>query len=908
MTALVIAVLFVDVLLLVNARLNKDSLTRALQKVIPHEFTVEDIAISAGGEVRIKGLVVYDSAPIDHNPGPDDAGGTKPTSNTPSETGARQELLRLPLVSVKVDVLGLIAGGQEVRSIELRDPVVHFRQLADGAWNVSSLFTRTGKALGVEAPPTVSIVNATAYIESDRIFRAGHVQRLDGCTFEFKPLGHSSTIVEGKLWAAGLGKWTVTGRLDASQKEYELTARSEGLVLADEVGALFAPEINSAWNNYRPRGPASVSVMFQTTRAPDNTCKSTYAVDVGLEGVSVKCKGFPYEIGDGRGNIRFLEGGAEMYGLRGRTGPMSMTFSGHTNGYDSDAGFELDIGLRNLPVDEKLYDALDADSREVWDLLSPGGMVDVASNVVREFGDNKPVANNMTVACTDASVQVRDFPYKVSGLEGELRFSPGKIQILKLRSRSGSRVIDAEGMIESADGRRAFDVLVNARSLPLDADLRAACDDDIRRIWDKLSPSGTVDVVWNVRSDGKEGSVAQHDVRIHCNGVSATHADYPYPFESIEGDATVDGKRLRFDRLKGKNGESMVEISGHIALKEEDKPLSLEMKGKDMAFSEQTVNALPVALRKAVQDVGMTGKFDFTARLDEQKPRKEGASGSVTSYLVELVLADCSVDLGLKLSDISGRATIRGAQGLPPESAFGNVRLSNVSAQGKQFTDVSAQFLYAADNLTLNDVRAGAYSGLLSGYFRINTDTKEFDTSCVLQGLDLKEYVRHTKIAGKQMSGKMDGSFTLKGKGSDSSQLWGEGNLSIANGYLWDVPLFLEMVNFFSLKKRQPFTEGSARLKIRGRTVIVREVQFSNEDITMLGTGKIDFDGNQLLRFKTHFSTSILPSIDVLTKVWELIRDNIAMVEASGTFDEPKLAIKPLPAVFGTDDEIDKEK
>jgi hypothetical protein len=922
MTGLVIGVLVFNAWLFVRAKLNKESLVQALQKIIPNEFDIEGISISANGTVRLRNLVVYAqkrTTASENNTyekrstaGPKAANIENRMNNTGDSTGdvrearvahvaAREIVLNAPLVTVKVDMLSMLGGKTIVESIELRDPVVGFKQLPDGSWLAGGFFHKLARADGAEAPPLVLVQNGALLVETADFFKEGHTHRFERCDVSLRPFGPSSLVVEGKCSAGELGQWTIGGELDAANKVFNLSLKAERLEMSDRIGALLSPTFAEAWDNYHPCGLAEMTVKLK--RPPGGDARMFYAVDLALNGVSVTWKGFPYEIADVRGTIRFLKEGAEIYGLKGRSGATSIGLSGHTNGYDTDAGFELEISLRNLSLDRKLYNALDKKSREVWDMFAPAGKINAFCEVTREFGNDKPVINNMEVSCLNVSANVRDFPYEVTGIEGKLRFGPGTIKIHKLHSREGDRVIDVEGMIESLDKEPAFDILVTAENLPLDDRLREACNTDTLRVWDTFSLGGKIDLSWNARKGAAPGSAAQHNVKVKCRSVRACHKDFAFPLDRLEGEVVFDGERANLDRLKGKNGDSSVEISGHISLKDEDKPLVLEIKGKDLPLAEQTVRAFPPQIRGVVQDAKVAGKFDFTARVEQRKTKDAQQPGMVTSYIAELILIDCSMDVGMAFSEISGRATIRGAQGLPPESTLGSIQLGSLAVQDRRFNDVTGQFLFSNDVLIFNDVRAGAYGGLLTGFFRVDTKTKEFDSTGSLCGLDMKEYVRDRRIQGKQMSGKMDGNFTVKGKGTDITQLWGEGRLNFKNGYLWDVPLFLEMVNLFSLKKRQPFTEGSARLKIRGRTVVVREARFSNEDITMVGTGHIDFDGNQLLRFKTRFSTSMLPSIDLLTKAWELIRDNIAMVEATGTFNEPKLTIKPLPAVFSPMDD-----
>ncbi|OHB74436.1 MAG: hypothetical protein A2Z34_05115 [Planctomycetes bacterium RBG_16_59_8] len=160
-----------------------------------------------------------------------------------------------------------------------------------------------------------------------------------------------------------------------------------------------------------------------------------------------------------------------------------------------------------------------------------------------------------------------------------------------------------------------------------------------------------------------------------------------------------------------------------------------------------------------------------------------------------------------------------------------------------------------------------------------------------------------TAFKEKKVAGTVDAEFRdVRGSLRDPGTFEGGVSLSMRDLYLWDMPLFYNMLSLklFSFRTHPVFTIGLLRAKISGGKLVVEEIAFQGEDVDMRGNGEIGFDGglNLLLNTRTKTVISGIPGINILEGAIDLVKDNIYAVEITGTFAAPVHSAKLLPTIL----------
>jgi uncharacterized protein involved in outer membrane biogenesis len=270
----------------------------------------------------------------------------------------------------------------------------------------------------------------------------------------------------------------------------------------------------------------------------------------------------------------------------------------------------------------------------------------------------------------------------------------------------------------------------------------------------------------------------------------------------------------------------------------------------------------------------------------------------VCAYFGEVRLTDGKLVSGVEINEIYGKVTDISGQIIgKTHSVRGTIQLSRMQFEGKSLSDVSAHFLQKSGRLSLDDIVATAYKGRLKGWMLVNSADTRCEGEFELAGLDLAAFSQDTFIAGKEVQGQLNGKLGLSWQGKDMKTVKGSGSLSISDGVLWDVPVFLGILTAFDLlgKKSSVFSEGQVAFTLADEQLHVNKMKFSSEDISLEGDGKIGFDGKLDLSLKTSMTPSIIPKIIPLGEFFGALGKMLYDIKADGTFKDPKVSVRVMP-------------
>ncbi|MBI3271629.1 MAG: hypothetical protein HYZ53_21745 [Planctomycetes bacterium] len=667
---------------------------------------------------------------------------------------------------------------------------------------------------------------------------------------------------------------------------WDVTVDAIDLALTDEVRAALSPSLRDVWDQYRPSGLADVT--WKTSRARGVAQPENHHVLLRCKDVAATYQEIPYPLEHITGEIEYQHPRVYLRNLQGER--------------------TSEQGKVAARIDGTVY--LDV----------------VASDAPFPPGDG---ANPRPGG-----------PAAAGGVGGAA-------------NGGGERTGNGNGH----ESRAGWDLTVSATDLVLDGVLRKAVESRLEPTWRMFEPAGKIDLTWTSRRRPGGTGAGEQTCHVRAKGATVTYEEVPYPIHNLTGEIDYDGQTVVLRNLCGGIPPEAVWIDGQVELPADRPPHAVvTIRGSEVPLDSRParaarggskaepavsaagpggreaggrrveprlIDAVPEGLASLLASVTPTGSVDFTLKCERvYKDRPAGASSaspgaasevapvlpagadpryaSEIHYSANVRFMDCSFDLGLKVNESFGNLVIQGNVYEDEHDSLGSATFSQMKIEGKRFSDVSSHFLFKDHWLHLHDISSSAYKGLLQGNLRVNSETFDFDGGFTLAGLDLRQFSRDTFISGKDVSGTLGGEIRVSGLGKHEDQLKAEGKMTINDGQLWDVPIFLNLMSSLNLQKRSPFQKGSVKFDAEGGEIRIKSLEFESESVTVKGKGSMDFDGNMDLLLDTGVSIAVVPEVKLLSWLVGTIRKELFAVEVKGPFRSPSVGARILPSLGGS--------
>lgn len=304
--------------------------------------------------------------------------------------------------------------------------------------------------------------------------------------------------------------------------------------------------------------------------------------DLAVQGTGGAQFGLVVPLGDGHSfQVQGLEAGRRFRPLVQAVGfEVTRAAEGRVRAEVDLVGGELSPRMRSLipPLFQ----------REVWDELDPGGTFDAR---VRVDADDEGARVSTTVL-PEAAIRPRNFPLEITDIVGRFEvnvhvpWSAGKPDFIGVTwdgvaSRASGGELRSRGSVFPGgdDEHVSLFISVDVRDLFIGPAFRAALPAEIRRVYDKFEPEGTVKRARVVIFKGPFQKDPQLSVHIDELGgaLSASYRDFPMRLQELHGsfqireDANVEihaggtfqhGGRARVDAHVVRGDLMHVEIDG----------------------------------------------------------------------------------------------------------------------------------------------------------------------------------------------------------------------------------------------------------------------------------------------------------------------------------------------------------
>jgi len=584
---------------------------------------------------------------------------------------------------------------------------------------------------------------------------------------------------------------------------------------------------------------------------------------------------FPYRLRDVNGAVRFTPDGVRLDPLTGRHGPARVHIGGRVTDTDPWTGFDVFFGGEGVPLDTMLYQSLPAEYRALWRRFDPRGLVRAFVQVRRPDSDrehgSKPSTTDVRFEMVDAAICFDQFPYPLEHVRGRLHVANGMIRIDGLTGRSVSTqpagdapttqpgIVRVDGYyIDPAHapadytGSGGLELRLDARNLALDDRVLAALPADARIAFEQLSPTGWVDLLGRVFTDGSS-SALRYDVAVDVRGAGLCYKELPYPIRDMSGRVLITPEKLTLVDLRGVHGPTQVTAHGDVRQTPNGYVSDITIGFRDLRLDAEIERALTPELHELWRMFNPSGSIHLTTTLHRI------TEGSQTSYQhrsdVELNGASASyAGFPLRLTDLRGdlRLTDRNiALGhVTGRCGTGTVAVTGSMTVGTGGSNGALQL--NATGLAFDDALATAMPNEMRDTWRSLSPKGRFD-------LDLRSLHFETDAAGRtrfNWSGDARLHDTALAMGvaarSVSGTVRGEGSAGPEGvSYSGDATLARAMIGVFDLRNltfKSVIPKGSDRLLLQNCSAELFGGNASGECAISLGRRGSDFELSMSIR------------------------------------------------------------
>jgi hypothetical protein len=258
------------------------------------------------------------------------------------------------------------------------------------------------------------------------------------------------------------------------------------------------------------------------------------------------------------------------------------------------------------------------------------------------------------------------------------------------------------------------------------------------------------------------------------------------------------------------------------------------------------------------------------------------------------------------MENVTASILLDGAAFTDGSTVAGNLNFTEATVEGHRLTNLHASFTVRGSTLSFGKISANAYGGSIEASVSVNTRTGDFRGDFFADRIDLHELSNAIKgYSERGLSGIVSlQKMTLQGKIGDAATIKGAGACTVDEGFLWGVPLFMEL---FSLDLEKVFRDRPASLRgkmyfdIRDSRVVINDLRLEEKDLEIVGRGKIQFDGTMDLIIKTN-SDILGVHIPGISDLLNAAKGGVQAWRATGTFDKPEMDWQFFPDLASPED------
>ncbi len=708
-------------------------------------------------------------------------------------------------------------------------------------------------------------------------------------------------LVEGLTARHGPASIYIEGKLEEPRwfTDAKLNIRGYNVPLDRELFAALSPKYRKIWAKFAPVGLVNVTATLDRAAGSQGQGPAPWQtnIDIDLTDVTGSFESFPYRLEHTTGLIRIQKGEVFLESLVGKRGGASVGISGQATLGGPDQHLHVRLAAANVAVDDSLLAALPASARRVLDRYGVRGRADVLGRVWQVAGDGE-LQYDLHARLRDGTVRHDQFAYPLERVHGRLRVRPGRIDLAHLEGYRDDAAVRISGVLELAPGGGGTELSVEASNLVLDTRLRGALPPPLQTAWDRLRPAGKVNAAVTLRH-GPDGTEWQ--ATIEPLGSSFCYEQFPLPLTDARGQVVIDPGRARFQHFVARYGQSTVALDGEVRWTAQPQGrLAIDAEG--LPLDEMLLQALPQSFQRALRTIQATGRFDLN--LTDLRYQTDAAGRKSWVYSGTLTLDDCSMDVGLPLSELTGTVAASGQAGVRGEgfSVDGQLRLERASISQRIVSDVTGHLVKPpdSDRLTIADASGQLYGGSVAGLVQADFggDGTRYGVSMVISDAQMGPLLRPSDAAEVQSAfgGLVTGNLFLSGRAGSPTDRRGGGEVRLHRAQVRRLPLIESLLDAANVAKSPTETldDAFARFFLQGRTLSFEQIDLRGRGLLLYGTGSMLLPEQHLDLTVVAAALEGMQRVPVLSELLEGAARELMEIKIGGTVSQPRFEVSPL--------------
>jgi hypothetical protein len=644
-------------------------------------------------------------------------------------------------------------------------------------------------------------------------------------------------------------------------------------------------------------------------------------VDLTLKRATVTSVWFPVTVRNVEGELHLLND-TVTFNATGQYANQPVTVEGTVNNPGPDHQAEILFKSRNLPLDDESIDASPSQVQRAIKALNLTCRHDVWFRLTKPAGAGQKYRPELVDWVHDGRMSFNGFKYEIEELEALIKWNGEDVTFSKLRGIHSGATLVGHGSFRRKPGPGVLELAIEATDGEFDRSLKEALPEKLQRVWNDFQPQGVFDIA----------------TRIHWIPEQRCEIDIP-TISVREGEIVMKSFAWSLEKLKGefafntKTGELIIK---EIHARHDDTQLSGSGRGSfpngdtwRLKFNQLNIdnlvpnakfrNALPQRIQRVYDSVQPKGDFSFHGPVEFVGSHGPDQTLSA-SWKLKTVLSQCSMNAGIAIDEINGVIQLDGSWDGTNAELSGQLNLDSISVFRKPSGEcyripvIRGPFslkdnVFVAGTRTALPPRKNAppaedrISGKVIGgtiYLDAIVDLAAESGYQVFVELEkglLERYAQEYMQGQSHLAGVMNGSIILRGKGSGSERMVGEGRLRIAPAALYELPLFVQMFSLPQLRvpDKTAFEQADLKFTVANNRFDFQSIELIGDAMSLLGRGYIRFDGGLGLEFGSRPGRGRRRMLQNLFMGAELIA-----VRVTGNVGNPDVAYVPLPDLDDT--------
>ncbi len=596
---------------------------------------------------------------------------------------------------------------------------------------------------------------------------------------------------------------------------------------------------------------------------------------------------------------------------------------------------QIDVTIKSnqIPIDAAARTACPMGIKAVLGQLDLQGKADVAIRLTRVPQLNQPIHLDFLAQMRDGALQYRGFPYRVSELSGRAFYSSktGKTSFDDLKGTHGTTRLNAHGSYSRFENDGKLKLNITAKNAACDTSLRLALPHSLQKLWGELLPTGKIDL--ETRVEWERGKEAQVSIsRGWWRSGSLKIKSFPYPVDNLSANwnyivnPQTGNSEVRLTSVSGKHEETQIRIDeafAEVTPRGDWRVLLEKMNVDDLSTDRSFQKALPEEMATALNTLNIQRPISATGWIEFRGAQQQNTAVTA-AWDLNYFLAENTITAGVDISKVYGKVHSKGDWDGNHLNIIGTVDLDSAVILDYHLTEIKGPFEIHDEELTVGSkqlrreeiqsvslpqikakqpITAKAIRGILTCMGDIAlTEVPTYNMQIELNRGLLEEYAARYMPGESQLRGVMNGWIQLWGRGSNKSDLKGQGQLQISPAAIYELPPIAQIFKVVRLAQpdKTAFDSAFCDFTVSNQTFYLKYIELKGNAISLYGqAGEAHFDGRLKVDLFSKLTRRQLP-LPAITQLIGHATSGWIRVELRGTTSNPIVNIKSIPLLDGS--------